>query len=68
MVTWGALVEVSREGKADGEAVSYQQTAILEQYRCVINSLHSNLAEQPYTNTSVVSGHLQGQKARDQMT
>lgn len=53
VVTWGALVEVSREGKADGEALSYQQTSVLGQYICVINSLHSNLAEQPYTSTSL---------------
>lgn len=63
MVTRGALVEVSREGKADGEAVSSQQNAAWVQYRCVVSSLHSNLAEQPCTNPSVVVGHLPGQKA-----
>lgn len=53
-----------QQGRQSGwRSCQLPQTAVLEQYRCVIISLHSNLAKQPYANTSIVLGHLEGRKA-----
>lgn len=73
-VTWGALWEVMKKEKADGDLWASSEIVVLEPYGCIINSFalelyfqnhlsNSKLAEQPCTGTFIVLGHLQDQNA-----